>query len=94
MIVREGKPSDGLDFTLAAGTLIHGVVTKRAGGLPLKGETITLVEHGQKLPPALGAVSHPNEVRKVCRSGLNDRCEPAGTCSGSGQGVTRSLSPR
>ncbi len=53
VIVHEGKPMEGLDFTLVAGTLIHGVVTKRAGGPLMKGETITLVEHGPNLPPEL-----------------------------------------
>jgi beta-lactamase regulating signal transducer with metallopeptidase domain len=53
VIVREGKPIDGLDFTLATGTLIHGTLTKGAGGPPLKGEVITLVEQGQKLPQRL-----------------------------------------
>ena len=53
MIVHEGKPIEGLDFTLTDGTLIRGVVTKGAGGPPLKGETITLIERGQNLPPEL-----------------------------------------
>ncbi len=59
VLVREEEPRGGLDITLSAGTLIHGVVTKRGGGAPLKGETITLVEHGQNLPAALG-VQSPN----------------------------------
>ena len=55
VIVREGKVIEGLDITLTPGTLIHGLVTKGAGGLPFKGEGITLIEHGQDLPPALVA---------------------------------------
>ena len=58
VIVREGRAIEGLDFRLSAGTSIHGVVTKGAGGPPLKGETVTLVEHGQKLPPELVASPH------------------------------------
>ncbi len=55
VIVREGKPQTGLDLTLVAGTLIHGVVTKGAGGPPVQGATITLVEQGPDLPPAFKA---------------------------------------
>ena len=55
VIVREGKPQTGLDLTLVAGTLIHGVVTNRAGGPPVKDTTITLSEQGPDLPPAFKA---------------------------------------
>ena len=55
VIVREGKPQNGLDLTLVAGTLIHGVVTKGAGGPPVQGATITLIEQGPDLPPAFKA---------------------------------------
>ena len=55
MIVRERKPQTGLDLTLVAGTLIHGVVTKGAGGPPVQGATITLIEQGPDLPPAFKA---------------------------------------
>ena len=50
VIVREGKPQTGLDLTLGAGTLIHGVVRKGAGGPPVPGATITLSEQGPDLP--------------------------------------------
>jgi beta-lactamase regulating signal transducer with metallopeptidase domain len=53
VVVREGVSMDGLNFTLGAGTLIHGRVTKSATGEPIAGEVITLIEQGQELPPAL-----------------------------------------
>jgi BlaR1 peptidase M56 len=52
VVVREGKPLEGLDLTVSAGTLIHGRVTKSGTGEPVIGETINLSEQGRKLPPA------------------------------------------
>jgi beta-lactamase regulating signal transducer with metallopeptidase domain len=53
VIVHEGKPLEGLDLTVSAGTLIHGRVLNSGTGEPVKGEFINLSEHGQELPPAV-----------------------------------------
>ncbi len=65
VIVREGKPQTGLDLTLLAGTLIHGVVTKGAGGPPVHGATITLMEQGPDLPPAFKAPLAAKDVSRL-----------------------------
>ncbi len=61
VVVREGKAQGGLDLTLSSGTLIHGVVTREAGGPPMQGETITLIEQGPNLPPAFLAPPVPRD---------------------------------
>ena len=86
VIVREGKVIEGLDITLTPGTLIHGLVTKGAGGLPFKGEGITLIEHGQDLPPALVA-AQGGEPHRACLSGRAPMPR-GGISSGSGRAVT------
>ena len=88
VIVRQGKAIEGLDFTLATHTLIHGVVTKVAGGPPIKGEGITLIQHGQELPQELAAPTS-GRARRACRNGLRPMLS-AGTNSVSGQAVSGS----
>jgi thiol-disulfide isomerase/thioredoxin len=51
VIVREGKPVDGVDFRLSRGTVIHGTVTVGAGNRPAPSQFIRLDETGGQ-PPA------------------------------------------
>jgi hypothetical protein len=50
VVVREGRPVDGLDFTLVQGTLVHGRITEGAGGKPAVGTGVALTEEGPLLP--------------------------------------------
>jgi protocatechuate 3,4-dioxygenase beta subunit len=50
VVVREGRPSDGLDFALVPGTLVHGRVTEGVDGKPAAGAGVALTEEGPLLP--------------------------------------------
>jgi len=50
VIVREGQPASGVDFTLGRGTLIRGTVTVGPGGKPAPGEFIRLIENAGRAP--------------------------------------------
>lgn len=53
IVVREGAPRAGLDFTLGKGTLIQGRIMTEDGKTPPVGATITLVQIGEDLPADL-----------------------------------------
>jgi beta-lactamase regulating signal transducer with metallopeptidase domain len=50
VVVREGRPVDGLDFALVLGTLVHGRVTEGVDGKPSVGTGVALTEEGPLLP--------------------------------------------
>jgi beta-lactamase regulating signal transducer with metallopeptidase domain len=50
VVVREGRPVDGLDFALVLGTLVHGRVTQGGDGKPSVGTGVALTEEGPLLP--------------------------------------------
>ena len=50
VIVREGQPQTGLDFTLGKGTLLRGQVTEGPDHRSLAGATVMLIENGEVLP--------------------------------------------
>ena len=50
VVVRPGKPVDGVDFQLAKGTIIKGTVTIGNGERPAAGESIRLTESGAQAP--------------------------------------------
>jgi hypothetical protein len=53
VIVREGRPQSGLDFTLIKGTLIHGRVTEGPDEAPAAGAHVILIQEGGSLPEDL-----------------------------------------
>lgn len=48
-VVHEGEERSDLFFTLGKGTLVHGTVSHRETGAPLKGITVTVIEHGENI---------------------------------------------
>jgi beta-lactamase regulating signal transducer with metallopeptidase domain/protocatechuate 3,4-dioxygenase beta subunit len=68
ILVREGKPQAGLDFSLIQGTLLRGQVTQAADGKPAAGASLSLVQDGPPLPqeflgPASGFEGKADLVR-------------------------------
>ncbi len=53
VVVREGKPVDGIDFKLTRGTVIHGTVTVGPENRPAPGQYIWLDESGGNAPEDL-----------------------------------------
>ena len=53
VVVRDGKPVDGVDFKLSRGTVIRGTVTVGPGSRPAAGEYIRLDESGGQPPKEL-----------------------------------------
>jgi hypothetical protein len=54
ILVREDKPRMDLNFRLSKGTLIQGKVTLGRDKKPAAGQTITLIEQGAVIVPAVG----------------------------------------
>jgi RNA polymerase sigma factor (sigma-70 family) len=50
VVVREGKPVEGVDFTLSRGTIIRGTVTVGAANRPVSEQFIRLDEAGDRAP--------------------------------------------
>ena len=53
VVVREGKPVEGVDFNLSHGTVIRGMVTVGAGNRPQSNQFIRLNESGDLAPEEL-----------------------------------------
>src|SRR5262249_25641118 len=50
MVVREGKPVEGVDFKLTKGTVIRGTVTVGPAGRPAANQYIMLIESAGQAP--------------------------------------------
>jgi Carboxypeptidase regulatory-like domain len=53
VVVREGRPRAGIDFTLRKGTVLHGRVTDGPGGKAASGCRIGIEEEGSPVPTDL-----------------------------------------
>ncbi len=72
IVVREGQPRSGLDFTLSQGTVVRGQVLEPDGKAPAVGVKITLTQDGEPLPPDLISEYGPNWALTLDRSTETD----------------------
>ncbi len=68
---QEGKPIAGIDFRLTPGTIIRGRVTS-SDGKPMKGEQVTFVEQGAKIPIEPGKPAFHHGVEMFSRGETTD----------------------
>jgi hypothetical protein len=69
LIAREGEDRSDVFLTLGKGTRVHGTVFNSATGKPLAGQTITVIEQGEKIPEdsILGPWSLDSQVEQLVR---------------------------
>ena len=64
IVVREGRPAEGIDLRLVRGTLIQGAATIGSDRRPAEGSYVTLAQSGGSIPDELkGGDSYYHEVR-------------------------------
>jgi DNA-directed RNA polymerase specialized sigma24 family protein/protocatechuate 3,4-dioxygenase beta subunit len=71
LLVPEGRPVEGVDFTLARGTVFRGRVTT-PDGRPASGEWIAFRELGRGIPTAKGRLAYHHGRESLTRNAITD----------------------